>query len=322
MLPAVEAQEEVERQSVCWRGSYDLRVRIFSARLLAFLADTHPDCSFFFILEPFVTPSSFETLFQLLVGSFTQQSTSFLVVDTIPSDSTTAFSDESESESLPSPISPSFSQLETLLRLVAVSLKVRPDLGEQNPSLFVEAFIVGYLLPKSLDELVGSKMESTAKNVWVAWASVKGSEGTVLDGLKAKLADALGDVNVRARYGHVPSSSRVLGHANSSILVRKIFSEWCLMIFQAFLHLCTVIYSPLSTNWTSSFPHYALHPPTLYLPSHNHSSLCLQHSHLPRSSPVLHPSTQSASAHMHASSPLSFRPSHPTSTKPDQTSGH
>lgn len=158
-----------------------------------------------FTSEPFVTSSSFETLFQLLIGSFTQQSAALFVVDTIPSDSNTVLSDDSESDTLPSPISPSFNQLETLLRLVTASLKVRPDLGEQNPSLFVEAFLVGYLLPKCLEELKGSKAESGAKNIWVAWASVKGSEGKVLDGLKARLTDALGDVNVRARYGYVAS---------------------------------------------------------------------------------------------------------------------
>lgn len=165
---------------------------------------THPGfCPF--TSEPFVTSSSFETLFQLLIGSFTQQSAALLIVDNIPSDSNTVLSDDSESDTLPSPVSSSFNQLETLLRLVTASLQVRPDLAEQNPSLFGEAFLVGYLLPKCMDELKGRKVESTAKNIWVAWASVKGSEGKVLDGLKARLADALGDVNVRARYGYFPS---------------------------------------------------------------------------------------------------------------------
>lgn len=116
-------------------------------------------------------------------------------------------------------------QLETLLRLVAASLKVRPDLGEQNSSLFVEAFIVGYLLPKSLDELVGSKMESTAKNIWVAWASAKGGHSKVLDGLKARLADALGDVNVQATYAYVSCSKQFLDDTHSPVLVLVIFSE-------------------------------------------------------------------------------------------------
>lgn len=52
-----------------------------------------------------------------------------------------------------------------------------------------------------MGELKGSKVESTAQKIWVAWASVKGGgDGKVLGGLQARLADALGDVNVRARY--------------------------------------------------------------------------------------------------------------------------
>lgn len=172
----------------------------FALRLHCWV-DTHVDCLFGLAPEPFVTASSYETLFQLLVGSFTQQSASLLVVDTVPSESSDISSDDHESDSLPSPISSSLNQLKTLLRLVTFALKVRLDLWDQNPGLFVEAFVVGYLLPKCFDELKGSKVETMAKNIWVAWARVNGSEGKVLDELKVRLADALGEVTVRVRYG-------------------------------------------------------------------------------------------------------------------------
>lgn len=152
------------------------------------------------LAEPFITPSSFETLFQLLVGSLTQQSSSLFVVGTVPSESSNISSDDSESDTLPSPTSSSFNQLKTLLRLITFSLKVHPDLWEQNPSVFIEAFLVGYLLSKCLDELKGSKVETMAKNIWVAWAGVRDNEGKVLGELKARLADSLGDVNARVRY--------------------------------------------------------------------------------------------------------------------------
>lgn len=86
-----------------------------------------------------------------------------------------------------------------LLRLIAAALKVRPDLGHKNPSLFVESFLVAYLLPRCVNRLPGSRAESLARNIWVAWATVKGGEGEVLEALKLTLTDALGNVNVRAR---------------------------------------------------------------------------------------------------------------------------
>lgn len=142
-----------------------------------------------------MTPSSFETLFQLLVGSFTQQSITLLATPR-------AASTDPEDFNSVSPLSPTLSSaahLETLLRLVAASLKVRPDLGEKNPSLFVEAFVFGYLLPKCLSDSVNGNAQRIAKNIWVAWTSVKGGDGEVVEALKERLKGALGDVNIQAR---------------------------------------------------------------------------------------------------------------------------